>query len=88
MTFFDASIPATAALSICSSPYVILAHYTELDWVGIASPRRGGYDHTSDACVQAASFGVEPDLVRFSIGLENTDDLVAVFRRALAAIPE
>ncbi|KAL2356161.1 cystathionine gamma-synthase-like protein [Cryomyces antarcticus] len=50
-----------------SSPYVLLAHYTELPW--------------------AASYGVPAELVRFSVGLENTEELVATFRRALAAIP-
>lgn len=49
-----------------SSPYVILAHYTELDW--------------------AASCGVDADLIRFSVGLENTDELKAVFSRALDAV--
>lgn len=51
-----------------ASPYVILAHYTELDW--------------------AASFGCEASLVRFSVGLEETEALKAVFRRALDAIPQ
>ncbi|KAF2277560.1 cystathionine gamma-synthase [Westerdykella ornata] len=50
-----------------SSPYVILAHYGELDW--------------------AASWGVESDLVRVSVGLEEANKLVQVFRRALEAIP-
>ncbi|KAJ4291037.1 Cystathionine gamma-synthase [Kalmusia sp. IMI 367209] len=49
-----------------SSPYVILAHYGELDW--------------------AASWGVEADLVRFSVGLEETSKLVSTFQRALGAI--
>ncbi|KAI1385287.1 PLP-dependent transferase [Hypoxylon trugodes] len=46
-----------------TSPYVVLAHYQELDW--------------------AASFGVNPDLLRISVGLE--DDLAAVFTKALKA---
>ncbi|KAF2252662.1 cystathionine gamma-synthase [Trematosphaeria pertusa] len=50
-----------------SSPYVILAHYGELDW--------------------CASWGVEADLVRFSVGLEETSKLVQIFKRALEAIP-
>ncbi|KAK5005468.1 hypothetical protein LTR28_007685 [Elasticomyces elasticus] len=50
-----------------SSPFVILAHYIELDW--------------------AASYGVEASLVRFSVGLEDSEALKAVFQRALAAIP-
>ncbi|KAK4971876.1 Cystathionine gamma-synthase [Elasticomyces elasticus] len=50
-----------------SSPFVILAHYMELDW--------------------AASYGVEASLVRFSVGLEDSEALKAVFERALAAIP-
>ncbi|KAF2267650.1 cystathionine gamma-synthase-like protein [Lojkania enalia] len=49
-----------------SSPYVILAHYNELDW--------------------CATYGVEADLVRFSVGLEESSKLVAIFQRALDAI--
>ncbi|KAF1956543.1 cystathionine gamma-synthase-like protein [Byssothecium circinans] len=49
-----------------SSPYVILAHYWELDWV--------------------ASWGVEADLVRVSVGLEETSKLIATFQRALDAL--
>ncbi|KAI4955761.1 hypothetical protein J4E91_001622 [Alternaria rosae] len=50
-----------------SSPYVILAHYGELDW--------------------CAKWGVEADLIRFSVGLEETSKLVETFKRALDAIP-
>ncbi|KAH7085313.1 pyridoxal phosphate-dependent transferase [Paraphoma chrysanthemicola] len=50
-----------------SSPYVILAHYGELDW--------------------CRSWGVEEDLIRFSVGLEETSKLVQTFQRALEAIP-
>lgn len=46
-----------------TSPYVILAHYTELDW--------------------AKSYGVDPYLLRFSVGLEDTETLKEVFRQAL-----
>lgn len=49
-----------------SSPYVVLAHYGELDW--------------------AASWGVEADLVRVSVGLEETSKLKQVFQRALDAM--
>lgn len=49
-----------------SSPYVILAHYGELDW--------------------CASWGVEADLIRFSVGLEETSKLKETFRRALEAV--
>lgn len=49
-----------------SSPYVLLAHYTELEW--------------------AERFGVERDLIRFSVGLEPEKELVEVFQRALKAI--
>lgn len=48
-----------------SSPYVILAHYQELDW--------------------ARGFGVDPYLLRFSFGLESTEELKAVFTKALQA---
>ncbi|KAI6894326.1 hypothetical protein KC318_g14135 [Hortaea werneckii] len=51
-----------------SSPFVILAHYNELDW--------------------AAQFGCEASLIRFSVGLEDTDVLKKVFEFALAAILE
>ena len=50
-----------------SSPFVLLAHYGELDW--------------------AAQFGCEVSLVRFSVGLEDTDTLKSAFEYALAAIP-
>lgn len=50
--------------TICS-PYVLLAHYQELQW--------------------AAQFGVDADLVRVSVGLEETDKLRATFQRALLA---
>ncbi|KAJ4363767.1 Cystathionine gamma-synthase [Ascochyta clinopodiicola] len=49
-----------------SSPYVILAHYGELDW--------------------CAKWGVEADLIRFSVGLEETSKLVDTFKRALDAM--
>ncbi|KAK5135173.1 hypothetical protein LTR08_005559 [Meristemomyces frigidus] len=50
-----------------SSPFVILAHYNELDW--------------------AAQYGCDATLVRFSVGLEETEALKEVFNKALAAIP-
>ncbi|KAI1277787.1 pyridoxal phosphate-dependent transferase [Xylaria sp. FL0933] len=46
-----------------TSPYVILAHYHELDW--------------------AASFGVDPNLIRISVGLES--NLGEIFAKALKA---
>ncbi|KAL8375791.1 hypothetical protein RB595_007080 [Gaeumannomyces hyphopodioides] len=49
-----------------ASPYVLLAHYQELDW--------------------AASLGVDPSLVRISVGLGETPDQVAIFRDALKAV--
>lgn len=51
-----------------SSPFVLLAHYGELDW--------------------AASYGCEASLVRFSVGLEETEKLVSIFQTALDAVPE
>lgn len=50
-----------------SSPFVLLAHYGELEW--------------------AAKYGCEVSLVRFSVGLEDTEKLKAAFDAALAAIP-
>jgi cystathionine gamma-synthase len=48
-----------------TSPYVLLAHYQELDW--------------------AAQFGVDPNLIRISVGLEQGKHLTEVFGRALDA---
>lgn len=50
--------------TLCS-PYVLLAHFQELDW--------------------AAQYGVDPDLVRVSVGLEETEELQLLFQKALAA---
>ena len=50
--------------TLCS-PYVILAHYGELEW--------------------AEQFGVSRHLVRFSVGLEETQALRETFARALRA---
>jgi cystathionine gamma-synthase len=68
---------------------VILAHYAELDWVSSDQSRIGAKVMCLQKLtgVQAASYGIEADLVRFSVGLEKTNDLVIAFRRALAAIP-
>lgn len=51
-----------------ASPFVLLAHYKELDW--------------------AAEFGCEESLVRFSVGLEESESLRGVFQFALDAIPK
>ncbi len=65
--FFDtidtAKGPSLGTNFTLSSPYVILAHFGELEW--------------------ARSFGVDPDLVRISVGLEETEDLKKVFQEAL-----
>ncbi len=67
VVFFDAlevqKGPSLGTNFTLSCPFVILAHYNELDW--------------------AAQFGVDADLVRISVGLENTADLKAIFERAL-----
>lgn len=69
VAFYDtietAKGPSLGTNFTLTSPYVVLAHYEELEW--------------------AASLGVDPDLIRISVGLEETDELVAVFRRALQA---
>ena len=49
-----------------SCPFVIIAHYNELDW--------------------AAEFGVDRDLVRVAIGLEEKQDLISRFQVALDAV--
>ncbi|KAH9904600.1 PLP-dependent transferase [Xylariomycetidae sp. FL2044] len=65
--FFDAietaKGPSLGTNFTLTSPYVILAHYHELDW--------------------AAKYGVDPNLLRISVGLEY--DLKEVFARALEA---
>ncbi|KAJ4341699.1 Cystathionine gamma-synthase [Didymella glomerata] len=70
IAFFDSldtvKGPSLGTNFTLSSPYVILAHYGELDW--------------------AAKWGVEADLIRFSVGLEETGKLVETFRRALDAM--
>ncbi|KAF2085326.1 cystathionine gamma-synthase-like protein [Saccharata proteae CBS 121410] len=70
VAFYDnldtAKGPSLGTNFTLSSPYVILAHFTELEW--------------------AASYGVEADLVRFSVGLEDAEELETVFKRALAAM--
>ncbi|KAI0475109.1 PLP-dependent transferase [Xylariaceae sp. FL0804] len=67
MAFYDAldtaKGPSLGTNFTLTSPYVILAHYQELEW--------------------AASYGVDPNLLRISVGLES--DLRSVFSRALEA---
>ncbi|KAK3384739.1 pyridoxal phosphate-dependent transferase [Podospora didyma] len=69
IAFFDAvdtaKGPSLGTNFTLTSPYVLLAHYQELDW--------------------AASFNVDPDLIRISVGLEETDEIVNVFQSALKA---
>ncbi|MCJ1477141.1 hypothetical protein MMC13_005812 [Lambiella insularis] len=68
--FFDtldvAKGPSLGTNFTLCSPYVILAHYNELDW--------------------AAQFGVEADLIRISVGLEDTLELREKCTRALMAV--
>jgi cystathionine gamma-synthase len=71
-TFFDA-LPCAKGPSLGTnftlvSPFVILAHYGELDW--------------------AASFGVEANLIRVSVGLEDSSSLLGMFSIALEAAQE
>ncbi|CVL13290.1 related to O-succinylhomoserine (thiol)-lyase [Fusarium proliferatum] len=67
--FFDA-LPLAKGPSLgtnftLASPYVLLAHYQELEW--------------------AEQFGVDPYLVRVSVGLEETTELQVTFTSALKA---
>ncbi|KAJ4291503.1 Cystathionine gamma-synthase [Collariella sp. IMI 366227] len=59
---------ANAICFTLTSPYVLLAHYGELEW--------------------AEQFGVERDLVRISVGLEETEHIVNVFKAALKVAEE
>ncbi|KAF6789336.1 cystathionine gamma-synthase [Colletotrichum sojae] len=69
MAFFDAietaKGPSLGTNFTLTSPYVLLAHYQELDW--------------------AAGLGVDPDLIRVSVGLEETTELRETFSLALEA---
>ncbi|KAK1457919.1 cystathionine gamma-synthase [Colletotrichum cuscutae] len=70
IAFFDAietaKGPSLGTNFTLTSPYVLLAHYQELDW--------------------AAGLGVDPDLIRVSVGLEETDELQKIFTSALRAV--
>ncbi|KAK7943238.1 cystathionine gamma-synthase [Apiospora aurea] len=72
IAFYDAldtaKGPSLGTNFTLTSPYVLLAHYQELDW--------------------AASYGVDPSLVRVSVGLEETELLKSVFAKALKATEE
>ncbi|KAK8069279.1 hypothetical protein PG994_005895 [Apiospora phragmitis] len=72
IAFYDAldtaKGPSLGTNFTLTSPYVLLAHYQELDW--------------------AASYGVDPSLVRVSVGLEETELLKLVFAKALKATEE
>ncbi|UZJ52962.1 hypothetical protein CBS101457_002282 [Exobasidium rhododendri] len=67
--FFDALTcakgPSLGTNFTLASPFVILAHYGELDW--------------------AASFGVESNLIRVSVGLEDEASILKMFTVALQA---
>ncbi|KAK4194445.1 putative cystathionine gamma-synthase [Triangularia verruculosa] len=69
VAFYDAvdtaKGPSLGTNFTLTSPYVLLAHYQELEW--------------------ASQFGVDPDLIRISVGLEDTADIVKVFQSALQA---
>ncbi len=72
MAFYDAietaKGPSLGTNFTLTSPYVLLAHYQELDW--------------------AAGYGVDPNLIRVSVGLEETEHIVSVFKAALKAAEE
>ncbi|KAH8908591.1 cystathionine gamma-synthase [Coniochaeta sp. PMI_546] len=72
MVFYDniesAKGPSLGTNFTLTSPYVVLAHYLELDW--------------------AASLGVDPNLLRISVGLEDTEKLVGIFKSALRLAEE
>ncbi|KAK0610431.1 pyridoxal phosphate-dependent transferase [Bombardia bombarda] len=72
VAFYDAietaKGPSLGTNFTLTSPYVLLAHFQELEW--------------------AKGFGADPDLIRISVGLEETDQLVGVFKSALKAAEE
>ncbi|SPO01306.1 related to O-succinylhomoserine (thiol)-lyase [Cephalotrichum gorgonifer] len=69
VSFFDAletaKGPSLGTNFTLTCPYVLIAHYQELDW--------------------AAQFGADVDLVRISVGLEETESLAETVRVALKA---
>ncbi|CAK7233207.1 Cystathionine gamma-synthase [Sporothrix bragantina] len=69
IAFYDAvdtaKGPSLGTNFTLTSPYVVLAHYQELDW--------------------CAGLGVDPDLIRVSVGLEEENALRETFETALAA---
>jgi cystathionine gamma-synthase len=72
MAFFDnlgrEKGPSLGTSFTLACPFVILAHYTELEW--------------------AQGYGVDPYLVRMSVGLEKEDILVRWIERALECAEE
>ncbi|KAK4156405.1 pyridoxal phosphate-dependent transferase [Chaetomidium leptoderma] len=72
VAFYDAvdtaKGPSLGTNFTLTSPYVLLAHYQELDW--------------------AEEFGVDRSLIRISVGLEETEHIVNVFKAALKAAQE
>jgi cystathionine gamma-synthase len=72
VAFYDAvdtaKGPSLGTNFTLTSPYVLLAHYQELDW--------------------AEGYGVERDLIRISVGLEETEHIVNVFKSALKVAEE
>lgn len=69
VAFYDtletAKGPSLGTNFTLTSPYVLIAHYQELDWT--------------------AQFGVDADLIRVSVGLEDAESLAQTFRTALEA---
>ncbi|PWY76662.1 PLP-dependent transferase [Aspergillus eucalypticola CBS 122712] len=69
IAFYDrietAKGPSLGTNFTLTSPYVLLAHYWELEWAG--------------------GFGVPPDLIRVSVGVEETEELISRFVVALKA---
>ncbi|VVT52067.1 uncharacterized protein SAPINGB_P003306 [Magnusiomyces paraingens] len=65
--FYDAVLtakgPSLGTNFTLTSPYAILAHYCELDYI--------------------SQFGVDRNLIRISVGLENQEDLCKTFQKAL-----
>lgn len=73
-----------------SCPYTLIAHYNELEWVSncliqhISRPMRNMCSVADNS--QASSFGIDFDLVRVSVGLEDIPDIRSKFQQALDAV--
>lgn len=73
----------TSQLPVCDTGALLRAG---LGKAAPSPPATLGSRADAGAGNQAASFGVEAELIRFSVGLEDTAQLTATFESALASL--